>query len=143
MIYTDWQAVQARARMLLQDETEESLAPFITAADAWMDNQLRSVYRLPLSVVDPIIGEIAAAEAAALAIADRFANRGPGDVTLAQDLHRWAEDSLNFAIANRTLTAEQVPRLTGASRPLARSTTPGPSPMQGLLNQAFGYRGRV
>lgn len=140
--YTNWQAVQARARTLLQDATEEDLAPFIVAAEAWVDNKLRWVYRLPLTVVDPIIREIAAAEAAALAIADQFTNRGRDDVTLAQHLHQWAEESLDYAITHRTLTAEQHPQRTGEARPFIRSTTPGPSPMQGILEQAFSYRGR-
>lgn len=140
--YTDWQAVQARARTLLVDATEESLAPFIAAAEAWIDNKLRWVYRLPLSTVDPIIREVAASEAAALAIADEFSNRGRDDVTLAMHLHQWAEESLDYAIKHRTLTAEQYPHRTGEARPFIRTTTPGPSPMQGILDQAFRYQGR-
>lgn len=141
MAYTGWEKVQGRARMLLQDETEDTLAPFITAAEAWVDNQLRTVYKMPLTVVDPIVGEIATAEAAALAIADHFSGRGREEVTLAQDLHKWANDTLTFSISNMTLTTEQVAKPAAEARPMVRSNTPAPSPIGSLLNDAFQYRG--
>lgn len=142
MAYTDWQKLQNRARMLLQDATEEILAPFVSAAESWVDNQLRVAYKLPLTVVDNIIIEIATAEGASLAIADQFADRQQDVVTLAQDLHRWAQESLTFAIQNRTLTAEQLPRPGAIARPPAATTTPGRSPIQAALGDAFRYNGR-
>lgn len=140
--YTDWQKVQARAKTLIQDATEEILAPFITAAESWVDNQLRIAFKMPLTVVDEIVKEIATAEAAALAIADQFADRQRDTVTLAQDLHRWAQDSITYAIQHRTLSAEQLPQPGVVARPPAATTTPGRSPMQSALGDAFRYNGR-
>jgi hypothetical protein len=139
--YTTWDNVQNRARMLLKDENEESLAPFISAAEAWADNRLRTVYKMPLTTVDPILAEIVAAEAAALAIADAFSNRGRDEVTLAGDLHRWAQETLDYCINNTTLTAELIPRPTAEARPMVATNTPAPSSMNQLLDQAFAYRG--
>lgn len=140
MAYTTWDKVQARARMLLQDETADTLAPFITAAETWVDNKLRTVYQVPLTAVDQIVVEIATAEAAAMAIADHFSNRGRDEVTLAQDLHKWADENLTFVVTNTTLTAVEIPRPTSEARHMVKSTTPAVSPMQDTLADAFSYR---
>jgi len=139
--YTTPDQVRGQSLKLLGTAPDDALLPHIEAAEASIDNRLGTVYRLPLTAVTPIVGQIAAAHAAARAIGALYGNRGGrGEPDEATTLSQWAEAALRYTVENTTIPAELIPRPVAEVRPMLRTTTPAPSPMQDVLQDAFQYR---
>ncbi|MEW6423172.1 MAG: phage protein Gp36 family protein [Bacillota bacterium] len=132
------------ANELLQDETvfsDEEILPWIEKAQSRIDAALKKRYVVPLAEPVPaIIESIAQDMAAGFVIANTFSNQLSQEVlNLSNQLLKRADSDLARVVEERQL--DDLPGIRLATTPGASSTsamastTPKPSPLEGILKQ--------
>lgn len=120
---------------------DEKINPWITKAQSRIDTALRARYVVPLvNPVPAIIESITQDMAAGFLIANTFSNQeGQEQLNLSNQLLKRADLDLARAVDERQLDGLPGIRLVAtpgaSSTPAIASTTPKPSPVEGILKQ--------
>lgn len=120
---------------------DERITPWITKAQSRIDAALRARYVVPLlDPVPAIIESIAQDMAAGFLIANTFSNQeGQEQLSLSNQLIKRADADLARVVEEKQLDGLPGIRLVAtpgaSSTPAIASTTPKPSPIEGILKQ--------